>query len=353
MYLTTEIKISFIIPLFNGEKYIQKCIDSIINQDYGANSYEIICVDDCSKDNSQNIIKDYQKDNLNIELIENKANLKTGTACNIGLENAKGDYIWVIGQDDWIHKDSIGKLYPLITTVVPDVIAFNYRRVDFDENELHSAEVFDNSGSQKGGEYIRKKFGEAYPHYLLGYEWRALYNRKYLKKYNIRFPDGGIYEDTTFLFKAILNSQRFISISEYLYFYRVNPYSITDFNRKYKGNLVFEFAFKVGNEVLDLAYEIEDSYPDFSKQLFEMARWYFNGFTFKLIAASFKEKMNFYKETTANNILISSAWIHLRPMSKILIKKPIGLLLSVLLIPAYLFKKKVIDRNKIKRKWSY
>lgn len=345
--------LSYIIPIYNGEKYLKKCIDSLMVQNYGEHLYEIICIDDCSIDNSTNIIKEYQKTIPAIKLIENKTNLKTGTVCNIGLDNAKGEYVWIIGQDDWIHMDSIQKLTSIVNSKQPEVIAFNYRRVDFSENELHSAEVFDNNSLENGANYIHSKFGNTFPHYLLGYEWRAIFNRAYLKKQNISFPNGGIYEDTTFLFKAILYSERFVSITDYLYYYRVNPNSITDVNKKYKGNLVFEFAFKVGNEVLDLANVLKETYPDFSEQLFEMAKWYFNGFVPKIIGASMKEKLNFYNEGRINDELIISARSYLKPLSKLLSQKPVGLIMATLLKPAYLFKKKVIDRKKNVQKWCY
>jgi glycosyltransferase involved in cell wall biosynthesis len=345
--------VSFIIPVYNGDKYIRKCIDSLINQNYGEHRFEIICIDDCSNDNSKEIIKEYQKINSNIKLIENTVNLKTATVCNIGLDQAKGDFVWIIGQDDWIHDESIIKLAQLISTFQPEVIAFNYRRVDFNENELHSAEVFDNSGLMKGDNYIRSKFGIAFPHYLLGYEWRAIFNRNYLIKKKIRFPDGGIYEDTTFLFKTMLHSKRFVSIPDFFYFYRVNPNSITDFNKKYKGNLVFEFAFKVGNEVLDLAIEIKEIYPDFSVELFKMAKWYFNGFAPKLIGASFKEKMVFYKLLKDNFSTIHLLEIYLNNYSKLLLNNRIGFILSVLIKPLYLIKRKIKTARKPKQEWCY
>jgi len=345
--------ISYIIPVYNGEKYLRRCIDSLIQQDYGDTSHEIICIDDCSMDSSKEIINEYQKINPNVILIENKVNLKTGTVCNVGLDNAKGDYIWIIGQDDWIHESSIKTLSQIVVSTKPEVIAFNYRRVDFSENELHSAEVFDNYDLVNGAHYIRSKFGVAFPHYLLGYEWRAIFNREYLKQNNIRFPEGGIYEDTTFLFKAMLYSHRFVAIADFLYFYRVNPHSITDYNKKNKGFLIAEFAFRAGNEVLDLANELKDTYPDFSKQLYEMAKWYFNNFAPKLIGASFREKINFYKEVTQNKHLIAPIGSYLNPISRILLLKFIGLIIANTFKPIYLLKKKVIDRKKYKQEWCY
>ena len=344
--------LSYIIPIYNGEKYLKKCIDSLMVQNYGEHLYEIICIDDCSIDNSTNIIKEYQKTNPVIKLIENKTNLKTGTVCNIGLDNAKGEYVWIIGQDDWIHDDSIQKLTSIVNSKQPEVIAFNYRRVDFSENELHSAEVFDNSKLVAGADYIRLKFGNAFPHYLLGYEWRAIFSREYLKKHNIRFPVGAIYEDTTFLFKAILYSHRFVAIADFLYFYRVNPHSITDYNKKHKGFLIAEFAFRTGNEVLDLANELKDTYPDFSEELYKMAKWYFNGFVPKLIGASYKEKRVFYRHIYSEVELLISASNYLKPLSNFLVKKE-GIILACVMKPVLLIKKKIIQRNILKQEWSY
>lgn len=344
--------ISYIIPVYNGEKYLKKCLDSLLNQDYGDALFEIICIDDCSKDKSKEIIKAYKNTNPSVILIENTVNLKTGTVCNIGLERAKGDFVWIIGQDDWVHGNSVTKLMDIIATKKPEVIAFNYRRVDFSENELHSAQVFDNTDLLNGADYIRSKFGDAFTHYLLGYEWRAIFNREYLKQYNIRFPEGGIYEDTTFLFKAMLYSQRFVAIADFLYFYRVNPYSITDYNKKHKGFLIAEFAFRAGNEVLDLTNELKDTYPDFSKQLYEMTKWYFNSFVPKLIGASYKEKRVFYRHIYSEVGLLTSALNYLKPLSKFLVRKE-GILLACVIKPVFLIKKKITQRNKQKREWSY
>ncbi len=77
-------------------------------------------------------------------------NSKTGTVCNIGLTQAKGKYIWIIGQDDWIEANSLGKLIKKCEENELDVLAFNYRRVDESENQLHSATVFQNTELMNG-----------------------------------------------------------------------------------------------------------------------------------------------------------------------------------------------------------
>ena len=140
-----KIKISFIIPIFNGELYLSKCIDSLLKQNISIDEYEIICIDDCSIDNSVNIILNYKEKFSNIILVELPVNSKTGTVCNIGLEYAKGKYIWIVGQDDWVKPNCLNRLIQECDNKELDVLAFNYRRMDETENELHSATVFHNS----------------------------------------------------------------------------------------------------------------------------------------------------------------------------------------------------------------
>ena len=97
-------KVSVIIPVYNTEKYLEKCLDSVCNQTLS--DIEIICVDDCSTDNSLNILKEYaQKDNR-IKLIEFKENKGAAAARNEGIKAATGEYIGFIDSDDYPETDS-------------------------------------------------------------------------------------------------------------------------------------------------------------------------------------------------------------------------------------------------------
>lgn len=354
MYLTTaKKKISFIIPLFNGEKFIKKCLDSLLSQDIPKQEYEIICIDDCSKDNSVKIVEDYCVLYSNIILIQHQNNLKTGSTCNTGVRNAQGEYIWIIGQDDWIVKNCLSKLFKLCTENRLDVLAFNYNRVDECENELHAAQVFKDDFIHKGDTYIINNFKNTFPDYLLGYEWRAIFRKDYLKQNNISFTEGAIYEDTTYLFKAILFSKRFMSISDFIYNYRVNSLSITDTNKKYYGHLLYEFAFVAGKEVLDLSESIKNDYVFFSNILATKAVWYFQSFTYKIIPASNKEKKVFYRLIKENNLLVKQMLTNTAWYIKILADPNFGLLFSTILKPIYLLKRKIKNFKKPRQEWSY
>ena len=92
-------KVSVIIPVYNTEKYLKKCLDSVCNQTLS--DIEIICIDDCSTDNSLNILKEYTLKDNRIKLIEFKENKGAAVARNTGIDEAKGEYIGFIDSDDY------------------------------------------------------------------------------------------------------------------------------------------------------------------------------------------------------------------------------------------------------------
>lgn len=99
-----SIRLSYIIPICNGEKYLNRCLDSIYMQGLEESVYEILCIDDCSMDSSVSILNDYAKCHSNIKLILHDHNKRTSNSCNEGLQIAKGKYMMFLGQDDWLEK---------------------------------------------------------------------------------------------------------------------------------------------------------------------------------------------------------------------------------------------------------
>ena len=129
---------------------------------------------------------------------------------NRGLKQARGKYIWIVGQDDVIEPQSATKVLRYCEENELDVIAFNYRRIGSKNDIVSRDKVFCNEILQEGRDFIKRNFYDTFCIYLLGYEWRAVYNREFLANYSIAFPENTIYEDTTFMFKAFWYSKRFI-----------------------------------------------------------------------------------------------------------------------------------------------
>lgn len=101
-------KVSIIIPIYNVEQYLAQCLDSVINQTY--KNIEIICVNDCSLDNSFRILDEYSKNDKRIKIINRENNGGLSAARNTGLDNASGKYIYFLDSDDWIDLDYIEKM---------------------------------------------------------------------------------------------------------------------------------------------------------------------------------------------------------------------------------------------------
>ena len=119
-----NIKVSVIVPVYNVEKYIRQCLESIINQTY--KNLEIIVVNDGTKDNSMKIVEEYLSDER-IKVI-NKENGGIASARNRGIDEATGEYISFVDSDDWLELNTYEKLVEII--VDEDIIVFNYNRVD-------------------------------------------------------------------------------------------------------------------------------------------------------------------------------------------------------------------------------
>ena len=334
--------LSYIIPVYNGEKYLSKCIDSIINQGLRNDEFEIICADDCSWDSSRDILINFASNYGNIRCLFNERNLKTSSSLNNALEQASGKYIWIIGQDDFIEPNSAIRLLQICELENLDVLAFNYNRVDSKGNLLVSDRPFVDTDRQEGRTFIKSYFYNNFCIYLLGYEWRAIYNREFLKQHNIVFPMDTIYEDTIFMFNAFWQAKSMRTIEDCLYNYRQNEASVTDVTKRYRAFRIFDF-FMVSDEVLRFAEGIDDMH--IKKHLVDISKKYLKSFTYTITPAIRKEKKIFYS-------LVKKNWNRIQPniqlvplYVRLLLHPKIGLFLTVLLKPMFIMKQVFKKRN--------
>ncbi len=121
----SKILLSIIIPVYNAEKFIHDCLNSLLNQDISAEEYEIICVNDGSTDNSLAILQDYAKSNPNVVVID-KPNGGVSQTRNKGLAASRGEYVWFIDSDDWIARNCLGLIQQQINKYHPSIIQVHY-----------------------------------------------------------------------------------------------------------------------------------------------------------------------------------------------------------------------------------
>ncbi|MBQ4439189.1 glycosyltransferase family 2 protein [bacterium] len=219
----TAPKISIIIPVYNVEKYLRECLDSCTNQTL--EDIEIICVDDCSTDNSPKILEEYRQKDKRIKIFKQDRNNKQGAARNRGLEVATGEYIWFVDSDDYIDTKACQILYDAIKDFDVDMLCFSAIR--FSETEGSRYFYYDkyyHQGVQINKIYHPKtNWREIKFSNLNAVPWAYLTKRTLLQKF--RFREGVWHEDTDFTPILLASVDSFCYIPYTAYFYRVNQNS--------------------------------------------------------------------------------------------------------------------------------
>ncbi|MCQ2336024.1 MAG: glycosyltransferase [Paludibacteraceae bacterium] len=337
------LKFSFLIALYNGEQYLTKLLDSLLVQDIPYDEYEIICLDDCSPDNSSDVVRTYQKKYLNIRLYKNETNCKIATNVNKLIDWANGKYFWTLGQDDYIEPNCLNRVWRKLESDNLDVLVFNYRRVNQFCKTLEEIHEVENTKVMLGTRWIEHQYTEKnrdYCYYILGYEWRAIFRTKHWKQNNIRCVDGLSWEDTVIMMKAIVYAKNVASIDDILYNYRKHVASISsNSNHIKRGDYIFEFSFQVGDEVERFYYELIELAPDLATNMYKQIIWRYNYFAFDLVCTTQEQKKKFYERYSQYKELVKQKrnWLNWR--SKILLIPYVGYYVACLCEIIYRTKK--------------
>ncbi len=210
-------QISVIIPAYNVEKYIQRCIDSVLAQTFA--DYEIIIVNDCSSDSTVEIIRKYYNDNKKIKLIQHEKNKGLALTRNTGMDNAFGEYIFFIDSDDWIQADTLAALFKLAKTSNADIAACGISAVyqDGSRKTLHSQRGMIAGGAQALPLIANDK--------IFVTAWNKLYSNELINKYKLRFADM-YHEDIMFAIETLFYCRLYVTIPDEMYNYYQTPASI-------------------------------------------------------------------------------------------------------------------------------
>ena len=207
------IDISIIVPAYNAEKYIKKCIDSMIRQT--KEELEFIIVNDGSTDNTENLVKEYK--DKRIKYFKNK-NQGIGKTRNFGIDKAKGKYIMFLDSDDYLEKTACEKMYQKAENNDLDVVICDFYK-EYDDGrieEIHTDD-FENSSLKENPDIITE--------YLC--PWAKIYKRDLLNKHNIRFVENLKYEDAPFVIEALAEANKIGKVDECLNYYLIHGNSET------------------------------------------------------------------------------------------------------------------------------
>lgn len=178
-------KLSIVIPVYNVEKYVEKCLHSVLLQDISNEDYEVLILNDGSTDSSKNIVERYAGQYFNVRLF-NHSNMGLSATRNRGLREAKGDYVWFIDSDDWIENNCLGDILKSLEGA-PDVLSFSGMIPE--GNRKGSANFYGNEVATLTSLYL---------HGMVDPVQFYIYNRIFLLSNSFFFKEGIKHEDTLF-----------------------------------------------------------------------------------------------------------------------------------------------------------
>ncbi len=209
-----ETLVSVIVPIYNVENYLCKCVDSIIEQTY--RNLEIILVDDGSPDNCGEMCEKYKSKDKRIKVIH-KENGGLSDARNAGIQEATGDFFVFIDSDDYIHENMIEELLKAVTSTGADIAVCDYKNVE-EGDEINTKSKLILNPYQiicTEAERLEYFYGDKYTEFTVA--WNKIYPASYFDK--IAYPKGKIHEDEFTTYKLLDKAQKIAYIDAPLYYY--------------------------------------------------------------------------------------------------------------------------------------
>ena len=283
-------KISVIIPVYNVEKYLRQCLDSVINQTL--KDIEIICVDDGSTDGSGAILDEYAANDGRIKVIH-KENGGYGKAMNVGMDNARGEYIGIVEPDDYIELDMYETMYNTATNTNVDFVKADYYRFSEDKEHKH---IFIDWSEKYYNRVIRTKEEKSFFDMEMN-TWTGIYKTEFLRNNNIRYNEtpGARYQDQGFWFQTYIYANTIYVIHKPFYHYR---YFQTNSSNNPNG---FDWIRVEYQYILDIL----NKHPEIKKEfLSKYTKYKFNNYLFnynKLNRKQKHEKLKIFREDFIND----------------------------------------------------
>lgn len=281
--------LSIIVPVFNmaAEGKLEYCLDSLVNQTI--TDYEIIAVDDCSTDNSLEILRSYEETySSKFKVIASVDNRKQGGAKNLGLEQAKGDWIGFIDSDDWVTPDFYEKLLSSAKETGADIAGCDYHLTY--EHSMKIGQVVHNNKPEQAGSLNKEKYRSL----ILdsGSLVVKIYKRHIIFDYPNRFPEHIFYEDNAISNSWMLRAKRFAYLQEPLYYYYQHDTSTVHTITKERCEDRMEAARVMVREAREFNF-LEEYYPEIESSFTTL--FYVNTL-FSYMAGVKKKEFGFIRE---------------------------------------------------------
>lgn len=220
------VSISFIIPIYNVEQYVQRCLESIMAQDGAEADMECLIIDDCGADNSMQIVRKMiakYHGPIRFEIIQHDVNRGLSAARNTGIKKAQGDYVFFVDSDDYLKPDSISyflknlKIHPHVDMVIGN--AKNCKDNSFLIHHIKDSLIIND---------CNVSFQRMLRHQIYLYAWNKLIKRDNLVKHHILFEEGILYEDQCWSYELFSCISSVLLLPKVTYVYENNPLSIVN-----------------------------------------------------------------------------------------------------------------------------
>jgi len=312
-------KVSIIVPVYNTEKYLEKCLDSIVSQTY--KNIEIILVNDGSTDNSENIIKAYVERYPDKIKYFVKTNGGLSDARNFGVNHATGDYIAFIDSDDYLNKDLLASLEEYMKDN-NDLIKYKMIKVDEDGNKIEKVNgpIFENKTGEEAFDILR------IDDVLMVSACLYLFNTKFYMENDFKFTKNTYYEDFGLIPLIILKAKRTVSTDVYGYYYVQSGNSITRDNEYTK-------TLKRANDMFihyDNMLNVLENYNISNKSKENIKLYFTNAILLKTVELKKYDKKQYIKNIKKRKMLDNIKIVNFKQLlKKILLKINVNLYLKL------------------------
>lgn len=250
-------KVSIIIPVFNAEKYLRRCLDSVVNQ--SLEDIEIICIDDGSTDRSLMILKEYAARDSRIILFSQPTNRGSAAARNVGLEKATGEYIYFVDNDDYIAPETLEVFCTVTDRYIIDVV---YSNPNWECESPDMIDPYSKTKEPSDSQMILQNGKELFTSRVLesnyyAAPWMRFIRNSYLKKIDCKFLEkASPHEDNLFSFRVDIEAGKVVFIKRRLYTHCSHSASTMITNKNLGSKVVSHFlcGFEIMNYVLGKNY---------------------------------------------------------------------------------------------------
>lgn len=308
-------KISIIIPVYNTSMYLDKCLNSLLNQTL--KEIEIICINDGSTDNSLEILQNFARTDGRIQIIDQK-NQGQSAARNAGIKEAKGEYIGFLDSDDWADEKMFKKLYDRAKQTDSDmtmcsIAVYNEKTKQIATNDPYlTLSLFPESLKAKTFTY---KDCLDFLFRICVVPWNKIYKNEWLKKHGIKFLEGVNFEDMVFTIEALIHADSITLVDEPLVYYRKasqTSYSVGNCSFDYK-KLDFFTIFEKLEQILkeNSIYNKFEEYFKFYKRN-NLIYWYEKIQNKKIKKQYYKKLIKLYPDFRFNGLILFFKKLKLR-----------------------------------------